>query len=135
MGNTTPNIVKTESYVLPRYIDLIDFDSARISLINFESYCENVGISYDTNGNQISKKLTRHELRISEINLRQKYKDVETKINFLREVFENIDPSFLKNNDIRRAHDFLIELDKKRLSGIYHYKSGYINALKRLGVP
>jgi hypothetical protein len=114
-------------------------DNVHKSVIQFETYCENVGLSkeviYDTNGIQIIKPLTHHEVKIAAIKLRQKYKDVDTKINVLRSFLGKFDLSFSTNNDIQLVQDFFSTLDKTRFNGIYQYKSAYINALKRLGIP
>ena len=108
-------------------------DNVRKSAIQFESYCESVGLPkeviYDTNGNQINKSLTRHEVKIAAINLRQKYKDIDSKLNALVELVEKISPSSSINNDV------YIAFNKAKFNEIYPYKSAYINALKRLGIP
>jgi len=158
MGISDSKETKIESSRPEQLMIHVYLDDIRKSIIQFETYCGNVGFSkeviYDTescassrlhqkscassrflaNSIQIIKPLTHHEVKIAAINLRHKYKDIDTKISVLRSFLGKLDPSFPTNNEALLVQDFFSTLDKSRFNGIYSYKSAYINALKRLGI-
>jgi len=135
MGNTVP--LKTSEPEFPRpdrSIVHYCWNDARKSVLSFQTYCENVGYPAENSSDQISKPFTRHELRIAELTLHHKYKEVTSKISALKELLEKLDSSLNTNHDACIARDFLFALEQTRFSGIYPYKSAYISALKRLRV-
>ena len=151
MGNSDSKVVKIESPRPCQYSIKNSYEDTKNSIIQFEIYCRRVRslkeVIYDTNGNKVGKPLTNHELKIVSLNLRKKYKDLNSKISFLRKLLEDLDSSFSTNHDAYHdvyhdvyhdaylARNFLSEIEETKFNKIYPYKSAYINALKSLGIP
>ena len=143
MGNSDSKVVKIESPRPCQYSIKNSYEDTKNSIIQFEIYCRRVRslkeVIYDTNGNKVGKPLTNHELKIVSLNLRKKYKDLNSKISSLRKFLEDLDSSFSTNHDVYHdaylARNFLSEIEETKFNKIYPYKSAYINALKSLGIP